>query len=109
MILKLDDVLNLPTVMSQFEHVRTILEDQNIKASFGVITRTIEGLKENSYFCHWLRDLQGTDLIEIWNHGLDHVRGEFDSPLEDQKKRLEQARDLLAVCLACMFLCGPEE
>lgn len=94
--LKLDDVavtggvsLGLPTVQ--------YLVDKKIKASYGFIaTRNDETLLSTLAPYLNAKNDNGASLIEIWNHGYDHIRPEFEGTGYDyQKKHFDDANTIL--------------
>lgn len=96
-ILKLDDLYDVGGITERFADARNVILTNNIKAGFGVVTKSIEGLGLNSRFCKLLRTWEATGHIEIWNHGVEHARGEFLSSYGEQLSVLQQSEALLQV------------
>lgn len=70
-LLKLDDVVahrvGTKPVWDRWLRVHDYLKASNIKASFGIITESLE--KDNAMYFQWLKDVQAMGLIEFWMHG----------------------------------------
>lgn len=95
-ILKLDDVIvkngnsnGLPTL--------NYIKDKKIKASFGLVASRNDA-STLSVFDDFLnaKNEDGERLIEIWNHGYDHINPEFDgTDYAYQKQHFNDADQIL--------------
>lgn len=96
-ILKLDDLRadNYHT----FDRVTDFCLENDVHASYGAIVGHLtENGKIPSNLCTWLRQ-QDDESFEIWNHGMEHVRGEFsDRSFEEQSQDVSEGVHLLEEC-----------
>lgn len=87
-ILKLDD---LARKSKRWESVTQYIIDQKLKASIGIIGKSLQG--DSKIYFDWIKQLNGTGRFEFWNHGFTHEKSEskfefFDATYEDQFKSL---------------------
>ena len=91
-ILKLDD-LSVKKGVCQFIPVMDYLVKNQIKAGLGVIAAKIDSTAPESLRPYLnATNRKGEKLFEIWHHGLDHIRPEFQGTGYDyQKSHFDQA------------------
>lgn len=105
-ILKLDDMTqrgakNGEGVSRQWQRLVDFLEKENIKASLGIISNSLE--KDDQKFFDWLKAQEKKGFVEFWNHGHTHQelpkegnkrRCEFTAPLAEQIATLKKTQQL---------------
>jgi peptidoglycan/xylan/chitin deacetylase (PgdA/CDA1 family) len=101
-VLKLDDVTtqggrgSLP-VSSRWQRVTDFIEQNNLKASYGIIGWSLE--QDNPAYFAWIKNLHDKGTIEFWNHGYrdrksEDKTGEFEGPYDEQKTALDKTQRL---------------
>lgn len=95
-ILKLDD-LSVKNGVCQFKPTMDWLMKKQIKAGFGVIANKVDCTALESLRSYMeATNRKGERLFEIWHHGLDHVRPEFQGTGYDyQKRHFEEADSII--------------
>jgi GH35 family endo-1,4-beta-xylanase/peptidoglycan/xylan/chitin deacetylase (PgdA/CDA1 family) len=93
-ILKLDDMASAGTrVPVQWKKLAEFTRGRNIKASIGIICKSLEGDKPE--YLGWIKEQHATGLFEFWNHGYEHKEFEFmGASYEDQKQRMDRCEEL---------------
>lgn len=72
-IIKADDVGNCgPKIEPAWQRFVDYIEAEDIQASIGLVTDSLENGSEAYY--DWIRDLHDSGRIEFWHHGYDHSR-----------------------------------
>ncbi len=94
-ILKLDDVGAY--ISPQWQRVTSYLEDNGIKAGFGIICFSLE--KDNPKYFAWIKERREKGFIDFWLHGYKartaKDKGEFEEgSFEEQKAVLERSEAL---------------
>jgi len=84
-VLKLDDVVTEEegeVVSERWQRVSDFLEENQIKASFGVIGYTL--VDDNPAYFKWITDRAARGYIEFWNHGFLYRTQNADGTFEPQ-------------------------
>jgi len=91
-ILKLDDLGVKENVCSCSETIEFLI-GKGIKASYGVIANRIDETAKNTLTPYLeAKNGSGEDLVELWHHGLDHKRPEFEgTSYSYQKEHFDNA------------------
>lgn len=94
-ILKLDDVNHW--VSPRWEKVTAFLQERKIRASYGIITSSLEKAKQPTI--DWIKKLHTEGQIEFWHHGYTmrgpKDQGEFEhGTAEEQAALLKKGEDL---------------
>lgn len=101
-ILKFDDI-RVKEYKCAATPVMEFLIQKQVKCSYGVIAKDLDNTtKETLEKYINAKNSKGENLVEIWHHGYDHVKGEFlGSGYEHQKKHFDDAskivKDLLGI------------
>ena len=71
-IIKVDDfgVGKSKTVTAQWQRFADFIKERKIKANIGFICNSLE--PDRPEFFRWVKDLQGTGLVEFWLHAYEH-------------------------------------
>ncbi|MBL9115389.1 MAG: hypothetical protein JNJ83_10325 [Verrucomicrobiaceae bacterium] len=101
-LLKLDDVIarrvGTKPVSDRWQKTHDYLVEKRIKASFGVITESLE--KDNALYFQWLKDVQAAGQIELWMHGYKmrgpKDTGEFESGTASEQRAILAKGEALA-------------
>ncbi len=106
-ILKADDLIfdDKKIISDNWTRFLHYVVSDKIKSSVGLIVNSLE--TEDERYTHLLKYLNRTGVIELWNHGYDHMLGaqhldgelydEFrNSSLEFQKEQLRKSQTLAA-------------
>lgn len=99
-LLKLDD-LDAGNY-DHFNQVTQLALDENIRVSYGIVSARAAGMgvqEISSRMCRWFALQQQTGVVEFWNHGFQHVRGEFDE--EDRAAQLSDLGRAQAMLEGC--------
>jgi peptidoglycan/xylan/chitin deacetylase (PgdA/CDA1 family) len=95
-ILKLDDLRDNAGSRSGFPRVLDIVTRHDAVATFGLIGDSLQGFGKSGYY-DFLKALQASGRVELWNHGWTHKREadgsttEFNNrSLSDQEATLRQ-------------------
>lgn len=101
-LLKLDDVVQFKTegqaVSPRWQRVSDYIEQNGLKAGFGIICASLE--KDNPAYYQWIRERQARGSIEFWLHGYwmrpnGDGKGEFEQgTAEEQQAIFEKAEKL---------------
>lgn len=76
-ILKLDD-LSVSNGVCKFSATLDYLVQKQLKAALGVIANELDSTAPKTLYPYLdAKNSAGENLFEIWNHGLDHIRPEF--------------------------------
>lgn len=78
-ILKLDDLKGKAGKdfhYPRWKKVADFLAERNIKSSFGIIGKDLEGDKPE--FFAWCKKVHESGIIELWNHGYTHGKVDFN-------------------------------
>ncbi|MEO7598206.1 MAG: DUF2334 domain-containing protein [Opitutus sp.] len=95
-ILKLDDLRDTEKAREGFARVFDVVVSRQIKGGFGIIADSCEDNGHKQSYYDLIRTWAGSDRIEIWHHGYDHVKGEFsDGNTTRQREHLKKANRLL--------------
>ena len=77
------------------------IEEKEIKASIGIIGKSMEELDSNYVYIKEVQDLHNSGTIEFWNHGYDHgwdkkngTREFYKTPYDYQKDHLTKTQKL---------------
>lgn len=93
-VLKLDDLqLHQGTAHPRWDRVADFLAQRRIKASIGIIGRSLE--PDEPTFRRWILERRKAGLLEFWHHGYDHrewkengrTMREFDGTSLDHQQR----------------------
>jgi len=95
-ILKLDDLSVKQSVCSCSPTFDYLMQKQ-LKAGFGAIASRLDSTSLNTLKPYLnATNAKGEKLFEIWHHGLDHVRPEFQTTsYEYQKAHFDQSDELI--------------
>lgn len=99
-LLKLDD-LDAGNY-DHFNQVTQLMVDQRLRASYGVVSARTAGMGVqdiSARMCSWFAQQQQTGAVEFWNHGFQHVRGEFDE--QDRAAQLSSLGRAQAMLEGC--------
>jgi hypothetical protein len=93
-VLKFDDFRRCT---ENWQVVTEYIVDKNIKASIGIIGRSLT--KENQISFDWVKNLNSTGNFEFWNHGYTHKKEEntfefYKTSYEIQYKSVETTQRL---------------
>ncbi|MEO7698759.1 MAG: DUF2334 domain-containing protein [Opitutus sp.] len=95
-ILKLDDLRDTERARQGFARAFDVVVTREIKAGFGIIADSCEDNGQKQSYYDLIKSWAGSERIEIWHHGYDHVKGEFsDGNTTRQREHLEKANRLL--------------
>lgn len=100
-VFKLDDLSDAAYARDGFARAFRVLEQNGVRGSFGLITRSCADDGSKAGYFAQLRSWATSGRIELWHHGWDHRRGEFRGT--DAKTQLAHLRDGLSVVHAA---CG---
>ena len=101
-LLKLDDVIarrvGTKPVSDRWQKTHDYLVEKGIKASFGVITESLE--KDNALYFQWLKNVKAAGHIELWMHGYKmrgpKDNGEFESGSAAEQRAILAKGEALA-------------
>ena len=112
-IIKADDLKTggSDRVFQQWQRFADFLKERKIKAGIGIICDSLEGDKPKVF--HWIKDLQGSGLVEFWLHAYDHKawvspdgvqHNEFaDRTFDEQLERFAHCQQLAKEKLGFQF------